>query len=142
MAYKDLATVEVVEELSENATMLVEDGGKVKRRSLPNQGDTVVSFTTSKELDYPSITCNKTFEEFVELLNSEALSFVTCKDYSEQGTNIYFSPTVYKYDINDNVIPLYDKETEVHYISCGFNEIYQSFYYVSDGRIVRYQTDV
>ena len=37
MAYKDLATVEVVEELSENAHVLVEDNGKIVRGDHPKE---------------------------------------------------------------------------------------------------------
>lgn len=84
MSFIDLATVEVVEEVSENAYMLVEDGGDVKRTGILSLDD--INHPQEIQAIFEINLSDETL-----LLNGEIIPITSCTEEYEQigvGENI------------------------------------------------------
>ena len=70
MAFIDLANVEIVDEVSEDAKVLVEENGEIKRTGMPSGGIKIADFKYVMGSDGESIaaTCNMEFEELYNLI--------------------------------------------------------------------------
>lgn len=130
--FKKLAEVDVLDELSENAHVIVEDGGVTRRYTASGIGGSVSATIFTKDYDSEAgeyvCTCNKTYEQCVDDYNNGNLivfvkgvlssGYHAALTLEYQGYTGYAGPMFYRF-----WDPSYQAQAMVYYYADGTIEI-------------------
>lgn len=148
-----LAEVESLGEVPENANALIEVGGEIKRVPGSGLGGSGGGFSVVIVMkDWDNVTCDKTFDEIIEVIKSHSTFDVTF--YEMEG--VYEWP-----DVGDGILTGYrdgrvhkmthiemshydsdeDGEEELCNISFHFKGTYDEVHMYPDGRVEMYNPE-
>lgn len=122
--FKKLSDVDVLEELSENTHVIVEDGGKLKRYSAATVGGTstptifrTISQWVGGDEDgwYETVTtCNKTYDECLEEYNNNIFNAFVNDGAHEENVTTYMG--VLQYANEDGTLRYYVRDQIYGYL--------------------------
>ena len=137
MEFKKLSDVEVVAEPTESANVLIEENGVIKKAPKTavvgaNDGSLIIiNMPKMAPADadagdlIPDMTCNKTFDEVVEMYYNDEIILAILKILSGSFTNIRYCTGMGLIDADGNTA---SNKNEVECVVFGFNEN-ELFYY-------------